>query len=62
MLLLPTLGAFHPRWFGVGPADKVGKEEATVLVFVDLRVNPKDMSLDELWTYGIRKRSLRSRP
>ena len=49
MLPLPTLGAFHPRWFGVGPADKVGKEETTVLVFVDLRVNPKDMSLDELW-------------
>jgi hypothetical protein len=33
-----------------------------MLVFVDLRVNPKDMSLDELWTYGRRKRRLHSRP
>ena len=49
MLPLPTLGAFHPRMFGVGPADKVGKEETIVLVFVDLRVSPMDMSLDELW-------------
>jgi muconolactone delta-isomerase len=43
------LGAFRPRWFGVGPPGKVGKEETAVLIFVDLRVNPKDMSLDELW-------------
>jgi muconolactone delta-isomerase len=43
------LGAFRPRWFGVGPPGKVGKEETAVLIFVDLRVDPKDMSLDELW-------------
>jgi len=28
---------------------EIGKEGTTMLVFADIRVNPKDMSLDELW-------------
>ena len=44
----PRLGAFRPRWYW-GTPSKVRKEESTVLIFVDIRVNPKDMSIDELW-------------
>jgi muconolactone delta-isomerase len=44
----PALRRFLRNAFGV-LLSKIGKEETTVLVFADIRVNPKDMSLDELW-------------